>query len=195
MYLIVGLGNPGMKYKSTYHNIGFMTVDAIAKKLGLKFAEDKKNFAHTAKGKIGDVEFVLAKPDTFMNSSGNAVVALSKKYRTDIKNELVIIYDDADLPTGKTRMREEGSAGSHNGMRSIVGMLERTDFKRIRIGIKNSQLAQNDVELIDLVLSKVDYEDKALLNEGIEEVANAVIDLVKGADIQRIEEKLNRKIK
>lgn len=193
MYLIVGLGNPGIKYKSTYHNIGFMVVDKIAKDLRLKFVKQKNTDAHVAEGEYQGVKFVLAKPDTYMNLSGNAVKALVKKYRVDVRCELVVIYDDADLPLGKTRMREEGSAGSHNGMRSIVGMLERTDFKRIRIGIKNNELAEKDVKLIDLVLSKVDYEDKPLLNEGINASAEAVKDLVSGKDIQRIEEVLNRR--
>jgi PTH1 family peptidyl-tRNA hydrolase len=121
------------------------------------------------------------------------VKALVKKYRVDVRDELVVIYDDADLPLGKTRMREEGSAGSHNGMRNIVGMLERTDFKRIRVGIKNTQLAEKDVKLIDMVLSKVDYDDKPLLTESINASAEAVKDLIAGKDIQRIEEVLNRR--
>ena len=193
MYLIVGLGNPGMKYKSTYHNIGFMTVDKVAKDLRLKFQKQKAIDSHAAEGEYQGVKFVLAKPDTYMNLSGNAVKALVKKYRVDIESELVVIYDDADLPLGKTRMREEGSAGSHNGMRNIVGMLERTDFKRIRVGIKNTQLAEKDVKLIDMVLSKVDYEDKPLLTESINASAEAVKDLLSGKDIQRIEEVLNRR--
>lgn len=193
MYLIVGLGNPGAKYKSTYHNIGFMAVDAVAKKLGVKFVKQKATESHVAEGVIDGVKFVLAKPDTYMNLSGNAVYALVKKYKVDVKEELVVVYDDADLPVGKTRMREEGSAGTHNGMRNIVGRLERTDFKRMRIGIKNGELAQKDVQLIDLVLSKVDYADKPALDEGIALVADGIIDLLKGKDVQRIEEVLNRK--
>lgn len=193
MYLIVGLGNPGIKYKSTYHNIGFMTVDKVAKDLHLKFVKQKNTDSQVAEGEYQGVKFVLAKPDTFMNLSGNAVKALVKKYRVDVRDELVVIYDDADLPLGKTRMREEGSAGSHNGMRNIVGMLERTDFKRIRVGIKNTQLAEKDVKLIDMVLSKVDYDDKPLLTESINASAEAVKDLLSGKDIQRIEEVLNRR--
>lgn len=193
MYLIVGLGNPGAKYKSTYHNVGFMALDVVAKKLGAKFVNQKSTESHVAEGTHNGVKFVLAKPDTFMNLSGNAVYALVKKYKVDVKDELVVVYDDADLPTGKTRMREEGSAGTHNGMRNIVGRLERTDFKRMRIGIKNSELAQKDVELIDFVLSKVDYADQPALYEGINAVADAVVDLIEGKDVQRIEEVLNRK--
>lgn len=193
MYLIVGLGNPGAKYKSTYHNVGFMALDVVAKKLGAKFVNQKSTESHVAEGTHNGVKFVLAKPDTFMNLSGNAVYALVKKYKIDVKDELVVVYDDADLPTGKTRMREEGSAGTHNGMRNIVGRLERADFKRMRIGIKNSELAQKDVELIDFVLSKVDYADQPALYEGINAVADAVVELIEGKDVQRIEEVLNRK--
>ncbi len=193
MYLVVGLGNPGLKYKSTYHNIGFMTVDAISSKFKVKFAAEKRMFSHVAKVCDGGLEFILAKPDTFMNLSGNAVKELVQKYGVEVERELIVVYDDADLPLGKTRLREEGSAGSHKGMKSVVGALGTTAFKRIRIGIKNNDLEEKDVQLIDLVLSKPCYEDKLVLNDSIGEVANAIIDILKGADIQRIEEKLNRK--
>lgn len=193
MYLVVGLGNPGMKYKSTYHNLGFMTVDAVAKKIGVKFVADKRVFAHVAKGIIDGEPVVLAKPDTFMNASGNAVKELVRRYDVDVKKELIVVYDDADLPLGKTRLREDGSAGSHNGMRNIVGALEQTDFKRIRIGIKNNDLAENDVKLIDLVLSKLSYDDKCILTASINEVAESVVELVGGVDVQRVEQRLNKK--
>ncbi len=193
MYLVVGLGNPGLKYKSTYHNIGFMTVDAIASKFKVNFSAEKRTFSHVAKVFDGCLEFVLAKPDTFMNLSGNAVKELVQKYGVDVERELIVVYDDADLPLGKTRLREEGSAGSHKGMKSVVGALGTTTFKRIRIGIKNYELEEKDIQLIDLVLSKPCYEDKLVLHDSISEVVTAVLDLLKGVDIQRVEERLNRK--
>lgn len=193
MYLIVGLGNPGMKYKSTYHNIGFMVVDTIAKKFKLRFSVDKKCLSHVAVGEVGGVKFALAKPDTFMNLSGNAVKALISKYRVSVADELIVICDDADLPLGRTRLREDGSGGTHNGMRNIVAVLGSTDFKRVKVGIKNDELAEKRVELLDLVLSKIDYADKLLLNDSIALVASEVVEIVKGKDLQRVEEVLNRK--
>lgn len=191
MFLIVGLGNPGMRYRNTYHNIGFMTVDAVAKKCGMKFM-GKECDALTAKGKADGVPFVLAKPQTYMNLSGQSVKKLVRKYCDD-ESELVVVYDDADLPVGRMRIREEGSAGTHNGMRSIVSELNTTEFKRLRIGIKTDELAEKEVQIIDLVLSKVDYADKQQIDKCISEAVEALLDLIGGKDIQRIEERINRK--
>lgn len=192
MILIVGLGNPGMKYKNTYHNIGFMTLDALAKKLKVKFSKTECD-AKTATGVYRGNSFVLAEPQTYMNLSGESVKKLVRAYNIDERSELVVCYDDADLPLGKTRLREEGSAGTHNGMRNIVKELNTTDFKRVRIGIKTDELAQKEVEIIDLVLSKVDFANKIILSESIDAVSDALISLIDGEDIQRVEEKLNRK--
>jgi len=191
MIAIVGLGNPGAKYKNTYHNVGFMIVDALAKKLKVKFSTTECD-AKTVKSNYKGVDFVLAKPETFMNLSGNAVKQIVRKYDVDEKSELIICYDDVDLPTGKTRIREEGSAGSHNGMRNIVAELNTTEFKRIRVGIKNEKIKNKEINLIDLVLSKVDFEDKETLEKGINKAVDALIEILEGVDIQRVEEKLNR---
>lgn len=191
MYVVVGLGNPGTRYRNTYHNIGFMTADAIAKKCKLRFT-GKECAALTAKGKSGGVPFVVAKPQTFMNLSGESVKQLVRKY-CDTDDELVVIYDDADLPVGRMRFREEGSAGTHNGMRSIVAELNTTCFKRLRIGIKTDELAAKEVQIVDFVLSKVDYADKAAIDKCVDEAAEAVLDLIAGKDIQRIEERVNKR--
>lgn len=191
MYVVVGLGNPGARYRNTYHNIGFMTADALAKKCKLRFA-GKECAALTAKGKIGGVPFVLAKPQTFMNLSGESVKQLVRKY-CDGTDELIVVYDDADLPVGRMRFREEGSAGTHNGMRSIVAELGTTSFKRLRIGIKTDELAAKEVDIVDLVLSKVDYADKQTIDKCVDEAAEAVAELIAGKDIQRIEERINRR--
>lgn len=192
MLLIVGLGNPGAKYRNTYHNVGYMIADALAKKLNVRFAKQECD-ARTAKGAHKGNAFVIAKPETYMNLSGESVRKLVRAYNIDERSELIVCYDDADLPTGKTRLRAEGSAGTHNGMRSIVGELNTTEFMRLRVGIKTADLAQKQVELIDLVLSKVDFEDKQLINEAINNAVEALISLIDGVDIQRVEEKLNRK--
>lgn len=191
MYVVVGLGNPGTRYRNTYHNIGFMTADALAKKCKLRFT-GKECAALTAKGRSGGVQFVVAKPQTFMNLSGESVKQLVRKY-CDSTEELIVVYDDADLPVGRMRFRAEGSAGTHNGMRSIVSELNDTSFKRLRIGIKTEELAQKEVDIVDLVLSKVDYADKPAIERCIDEGADAILRLIAGEDIQRIEERLNRR--
>lgn len=191
MYLIVGLGNPGTRYRSTYHNLGFVVADALARAKKLRFA-GKECDAVTAKGKADGVEFVVAKPQTYMNLSGESVRKLVRKYCDD-ESELIVVYDDADLPVGRMRLREEGSSGTHNGMRSIVSALGTTQFKRLRIGIKNAELANREVDIADYVLSRIDYADKKTVEKCVEEAAEALLDLVGGADIQRIEERLNKR--
>ena len=190
MILIVGLGNPGMKYKNTYHNVGFMAVDALAKKCKVKIAKSECD-ALTCKAVYKGVEFVIAKPQTYMNLSGESVKKLVRAYDVDEKSELVVCYDDIDLPIGKLRIREEGSAGTHNGMRNIVKELNTQDFLRVRIGTKTEELAKHEVELIDFVLSKVDFDSKQILQESIERAVDALERIVAGEDIQRIQEKIN----
>ena len=192
MILIVGLGNPGMKYKNTYHNVGFMAVDALAKKCKVKIAKSECN-ALTCKARLGGVDFVIAKPQTYMNLSGEAVKKLVRAYDVDEKSQLVVCYDDVDLPIGKLRVRQEGSAGTHNGMRNIVKELNTQEFTRVRIGTKTDELAQHEVELIDFVLSKVDFDSKQVLTTAIESAVEAFEMFIEGDDIQRIQEKINRK--
>ena len=190
MLLIVGLGNPGMKYKNTYHNVGFNLVDALAKSLKVKFDKSECE-AKTARAKIGGQDVVLAKPQTYMNNSGVAVKKLVKHYGVDETTELIVCYDDIDLPLGSVRVRESGSAGTHNGMRSIVAELDTQDFRRLRIGTKTDALKNKEVELIEFVLSKVDYESKQVLDKVVLEVRDLLIELLKGADFARIEARLN----
>ena len=192
MILIVGLGNPGMKYKNTYHNVGFMAVDALAKKCKVKIAKSECN-ALTCKAIYKGVDFVIAKPQTYMNLSGEAVKKLVRAYDVDEKSQLVVCYDDVDLPIGKLRLRQEGSAGTHNGMRNIVKELNTQEFTRVRIGTKTDELAQHEVELIDFVLSKVDFDSKQVLTTAIESALEAFEMFIEGDDIQRIQEKINRK--
>lgn len=192
--LVVGLGNPGMKYKNTYHNVGFMVVDALCKRLKVK-TDVKECDALTCKANYSGVDFVVAKPQTYMNLSGEAVKKLVRKYGVDEQNELIVCYDDIDLPIGKLRIREEGSAGTHNGMRNIVAELCTQDFKRVRVGTKTEQLAQHEVQLVDFVLSKVDFENKQVLQGAIDTAVDAVLDMVEGVDIQRVQERANRKNK
>lgn len=192
MILVVGLGNPGMKYKNTYHNVGFMAIDALAKRLKVKFDKTECD-ARTCKGNYKGGEFVFAKPETYMNLSGEAVKKLVARYDVDVTRELIVCYDDVDLPIGKLRIREEGSAGTHNGMRNIVKELYTQDFKRVRIGTKTEQLAQKEVELVDFVLSKVDFDNKQILQGAIDKADDAILALMEGLDIQRVQEIANKR--
>lgn len=189
MKLIVGLGNPDDKYKNTYHNLGFMAVDAVAKALDIDFSKTKCK-ALLAEKKIGTEKVILAKPLTYMNLSGESVRELVNFYKIDLKDVLVI-YDDYDLNKGAVRVRESGSAGTHNGMRSIVSEINRTDFARVRIGFKPGLDCK--IPLIDYVLSAIGEQDAPTMKKSIEGAAAAAIDFAKGEEIQKIMQKHNVK--
>ncbi|MCX7839063.1 MAG: aminoacyl-tRNA hydrolase [Anaerolineae bacterium] len=133
MKLIVGLGNPGARYAHSRHNVGFMIVERFARAHDWKFARKRFN-AELAEGNIGDARVLLVKPQTFMNLSGNAVSKLVSFYKIAL-NDLLVVYDDLDLPLGKLRLRPKGSAGGHHGMESIIAQLGASDFPRLRVGI------------------------------------------------------------
>ncbi|APB34118.1 peptidyl-tRNA hydrolase [Gloeomargarita lithophora Alchichica-D10] len=136
--LIVGLGNPGSKYESTRHNVGFMAVDNLAKKWGISGQEKSKLHGWVAQGK----ELVLLKPNTYMNDSGRAVQAVRHWFKI-MPRHVLVIYDDLDLPFGKLRLRKSGSAGGHNGMKSIIQHLGTQEFPRLRIGIGRPEMADS----------------------------------------------------
>lgn len=190
MLLIVGLGNPGARYKNTFHNVGFMAVDALAKKRNIRFSKTECD-AKTAKGAIDGVPFVLAKPQTFMNLSGEAVKKLVRAYNVDPARELIVCYDDVDLPIGKLRLRDTGSAGTHNGMRNIVSELCSEDFLRLRIGTRTDSLANGEIALLDFVLSAVPYAQKPALDRALTGAVAALEELMQGKPFARVQEKLN----
>lgn len=185
MYLIVGLGNPGREYHKTRHNVGFMALDAFATREGLSYP---KTGFHCVYGehRLSGEKTVIAKPDTFMNNSGLAVVQLVSYFKPSLEH-LVVIYDDIDLPCGAIRIRENGSAGTHNGMRSIVEQLGSEDFVRIRIGIGKPKR-----DLIGYVLSAPDAEDTALLNKAFADVSEAIKLIISG-NIEEAQAKYNYK--
>ncbi len=148
MYVIVGLGNPGDKYAHTHHNAGFDVVTLLAHRLGLSFSKLKCK-ARIAEGRLGGERVALALPQTFMNLSGESVVELVNWYKVDMEH-LVVIYDDIDLEPGRIRFRAKGSAGTHNGMRSIIYLLGRDDFPRVRVGVGR---APQGWDLVDWVLT------------------------------------------
>jgi len=132
--LIVGLGNPGIEYQFTPHNLGFLTIDRIANGLGIE-VRNRQCRALTARATIAGEPAILAKPETFMNLSGLSVLELVAEHQVDVSRDLIVIYDELDLPLGTIRIRERGSSAGHNGMESILGALNTDEFLRIRLGI------------------------------------------------------------
>ena len=166
MYIIAGLGNPGRKYENTRHNMGFIAVDLLAEKYGIKV--DKIKF----KALVGE-KVLLVKPQTYMNLSGESIREVMSFYKEDIEN-LIVIYDDIDIPTGTIRLRKKGSAGTHNGMRNIVYLLADDGFPRIRVGIGSDK----KVDLINYVTSGVTKGEKELLEGALLKAADAAAAIV-----------------
>ncbi len=186
MFLIVGLGNPEEKYKKTFHNMGFLAAGDAAELLGTKFKK-KECEASVAEAYYAGEKLVLARPLTYMNASGRAVKQLMNKYKLGPEN-LIVIYDDYDLPKGHVRIRPSGSAGTHNGMRSVIAETGLTDFARIRIGIRDEQV---NVPLISYVLSEVKREDYELFSSACHRAAEAAIALAQGEKIDLVMTKYN----
>jgi PTH1 family peptidyl-tRNA hydrolase len=172
MYLIVGLGNPGKKYELTRHNIGFEVIDLLSSSLNIPVTKLKFK-ALIGEGRVGNERVVLAKPQTFMNLSGEAVMAMMKFYNVDSEH-LIVIYDDVDTAPGKIRIRKQGSAGTHNGMRSIVSLLKKEDFPRVRIGIGK----QIHGDLADYVLGRFSKEEMTLMGSVIEKARDSALMII-----------------
>ncbi len=168
MYIIVGLGNPGRKYENTRHNIGFITVDYLASKNNIKVNKIKHK-ALIGEGMIGGKKVMIVKPQTFMNLSGNSVREIMEYYKEENQN-LIVIYDDIDIESGTIRMRKKGSAGTHNGMRSIIYDLMTDDFPRIRIGIGRNE----NLQLSDYVLQNFSKEEKEVMENAVKSASAAV---------------------
>lgn len=189
MKIIIGLGNPTSKYSGTYHNLGFMAVDRIAEAFNAGF--DKKECrALTCHFHEGGEKVILAKPQTFMNLSGECVRDLVQKYKPELKDVLVI-YDDFDLDRARLRVRPSGSAGTHNGMRNIVECLGSTEFPRIRIGIGRPQNPSQDKA--DFVLSKIPAEARDEFEQALAKAAEAARDFISGMPFEEIMQKYNGK--
>lgn len=177
MYIIAGLGNPGKKYENTRHNMGFIAIDLLAEEYGIKV--DKLKFKSlVGEGRIAGQRVLLMKPQTYMNLSGEAIREAVHFYKIQ-PEELIVIYDDIDIPTGTFRIRKKGSAGTHNGMRSVVYQLQSDQFPRIRIGIGT----EKQVDLIHYVTGGVSKGEKELLEEALTKSAKAAAAIVeKGID-------------
>jgi peptidyl-tRNA hydrolase, PTH1 family len=173
MRLIVGLGNPGERYETTPHNLGFLVIDELARLLGISV---RRNEAESllGVGRSGEKELVLIKPQTYMNLSGRAVRRLLERWESTPR-DLTVVVDDLDLPWGQIRIRDRGSAGTHNGMRSIVEMIESTDFSRVRMGIRPDYTVEDAARF---VLSPLGKQQRSGLSEFVTRGAQAVVVLI-----------------
>lgn len=174
MKCIVGLGNPGFKYRKTRHNIGFMVVDHIAKENGWKLSKSGFESHYTEEHWNGE-KVILLKPQTYMNLSGNAVKKVVDYYDID-PQDIVVIYDDLDLPTGRIRLRQKGGHGGHNGIRNIIDQLGTKEFNRIRFGIGRPE---TDLPVVDYVLGKFSKAERPDVEEAIERSGYACEDWMK----------------
>ena len=175
MYLIVGLGNPGREYVGTRHNIGFEAVDAVCAKYDISMKKEKFR-AVFGEGRIGGEKVIVAKPQTYMNLSGESVRELRDWYKLS-PEEIIVIYDDISLPTGKLRIREKGSAGGHNGIKNIIAQLGTQNFQRIKVGVGEKPKGW---DLADYVLGHFSKEDRGLVDDALKRVAGAVELMVQG---------------
>ncbi|WP_050183689.1 aminoacyl-tRNA hydrolase [Domibacillus robiginosus] len=170
MKLIVGLGNPGSKYASTRHNIGFDVIDEIAKQLGAELTEAKHKGIYGITRK-GLEKVILLKPLTYMNLSGESISEVMRYYNIET-DDVIVVYDDLDLPQGKIRLRQRGSAGGHNGIKSTIAHLGTDQFKRVRVGIGRPD---GPIKTVDYVLGKFSDEERILMNEAVQKSTDACL--------------------
>jgi PTH1 family peptidyl-tRNA hydrolase len=168
--LIVGLGNPGIEYQFTPHNLGFLTIDRIANDLRIE-VRNRQCRALTARATIAGEAVVLAKPETFMNLSGLSVRELVEEHQVDVTRDLIVIYDELDLPLGTIRIRQRGSSAGHNGMESILGALGTDEFLRIRLGVAPERKVADGVEYL---LTPFRKAMEKVVDEILETAAQAV---------------------
>ena len=176
MKIVAGLGNPGSEYEKTKHNVGFMFIDAMAEKLGVSEWRDKFE-AKIAETRIGSEKVLLVKPMTYMNLSGEAVRAMVDYYKIDPETELLVIFDDISLAPGNIRIRKKGSAGGHNGIKSIITHLGTQNFQRIKVGVGEKP---KNWDLADYVLGAFSKDDRKLVDEALERSAKAAALIVQG---------------
>lgn len=175
MKIIVGLGNPGSEYEKTRHNTGFMVIDKIAEKYNIEIKKEKSK-ALIGTGEINGEKVMLVKPQTFMNLSGEAVRGIMDFYKESIDN-LLVVFDDIDLELGNIRIKERGSAGTHNGMKSVVQNVGTVDFKRVKVGIGKPK---GNMDLVNYVLGKFSDDELKILTGSIEKAVDAVEIIVSG---------------
>lgn len=172
--VIVGLGNPGTEYENTRHNIGFMILDKMAEAWGWTFRPETSFFADVAQGNIAGEKVVLLKPMTYMNESGRSVAAFTRYFKVD-EEDVMVISDDLDLTVGNVRLREKGSAGGHNGLKSIMNRTQWQHFKRVRMGIGRPP---KGCTVVDHVLGRFTKDEMVLMNPSIDLAVDAVEDWI-----------------
>ena len=188
MFVIVGLGNPGKKYENTRHNAGFIAIDALADKYGISISE-KKHKALCGTGVIEGNKVVLVKPQTFMNLSGESVRSIMDFYKIDPEEDMLVIYDDISLAPGNIRIRKKGSAGGHNGIKSIIAHAGTQNFMRIKVGVGEKP---SGWDLADYVLGHFSDEDNQKLKETMPNIIQAATLMVQG-DVDKAMNDFNAK--
>lgn len=186
MRVVIGLGNPGKKYERTRHNMGFIVVDSLRKKLNINDEREKFQALVSEKNIDGD-KVIFFKPQTFMNLSGNAVIEIINFYKLDPKKDIIVIYDDMDLSFGDIRIREKGSSGGHNGIKSIISHIGE-EFIRIKCGI-----GTKEKDAVEHVLGEFNQTEQKDLDEILEIVDNCIIEMLTVQNLDRIMQKYNKK--
>lgn len=190
MFIIVGLGNPTLRYEGTRHNVGFDVIDLLADKYNIS-VDVRKSRAYIGKGIIEGQKVILAKPQTYMNLSGESVRSLADYYKIDEESELIVLYDDVSLDVGQLRIRKKGSAGGHNGIKSIILHLGTDVFMRVKIGVGEKP---KNYDLADYVLGHFSKAERELMEEGYEKCVRAVGMMINGEADAAMNE-YNRKAK
>lgn len=190
MFIIAGLGNPDRQYEGTRHNAGFDVIDRIAEKYNIA-VDTKKHRAYIGKGIIDGQKVILAKPQTYMNLSGESIRSLVDYYKIDEENELLVVYDDISLDVGQLRIRAKGSAGGHNGIKNIIAHLGTQVFPRIKVGVGEKP---KGYDLADYVLGHFSKAERELMEEGYDNAVRAAEMIVSGQLSEAMNE-FNRKKK
>lgn len=190
MFIIAGLGNPTLQYEGTRHNAGFDVIDTLAGKYNIS-VDGRKNRALIGKGIIEGKKVILAKPQTYMNLSGESLGGLVDYYKVDEESKFLVVYDDISLDVGQLRIRKKGSAGGHNGMKNIISHLGTEVFPRIKVGVGEKP---KKYDLADYVLSRFSKEERAIMEEGYQKAVEAVEMILRG-EMDEAMNKFNRKVK
>ena len=186
MKVVIGLGNPGKKYEKTRHNIGFIAVDNLRKQMHLSDEREKLQALVSEKNIDGE-KVIFLKPQTFMNLSGNSVIEIVNFYKLDPKKDIIVIYDDMDLSFGDIRIREKGSSGGHNGIKSIISHIGE-EFIRIKCGI-----GAKEKDAVEHVLGEFNQTEQKDLDKILEKINNCVIEMLSVQNLDRIMQKYNKK--
>ena len=190
MFIIAGLGNPDRQYEGTRHNAGFDVIDRIAEKYNIA-VDTKRHRAYIGKGIIEGQKVILAKPQTYMNLSGESIRSLVDYYKVDEENELLVIYDDISLDVGQLRIRAKGSAGGHNGIKNIIAHLGTQIFPRIKVGVGEKP---KGYDLVDYVLGHFSKSEREMMDEGYDNAVRAA-ELILSGQLNEAMNEFNRKKK